>query len=83
MNTQQKTYTATHRARLKEAGGIRIESKIHRGNLDYAREMAHRKGWPLWKLIEQALIAYLRADQAEQAARQRQANAPRIVGPIG
>ena len=83
MNMQQKTYTATHRAKLKATGYARIEVRLPQEYVDAARELANRKGWPFWRVVAMALHGYIRADRAEQAARQRQANAPRVVGPIG
>ena len=83
MSTPQKVYMQRFRERDRAKGCVRIEATVHPSVIEEARAMAQRKGWPVTVVVVKALVAYLLANRAEQAARKRQATVPRIVGPIG
>jgi hypothetical protein len=47
------------RAKMKANGYLRLEVTIGSGMIDQAREIARLTGWPLWRVIEEALEAYV------------------------
>lgn len=68
--TRQAALVRKHRAKMKANGYHRIEVTIGSGMIDRAREIARLTGWPLWRVIEEALDAYVITDNATGNAAQ-------------
>lgn len=60
--TSNKLLVQKHRARMKASGYHRIEVTIGSGMVDQARDLAKRKRWPLWRVVEEAIEAYVMTD---------------------
>ena len=48
-----------HRSLMKANGYRRIEITLGGGMIDRAREVALMRHWPLWRVVEEALDAYV------------------------
>jgi hypothetical protein len=59
MNKQNNASVQKHRAKMAAEGYARFEVTIGSGMIDRAREIARQTGWPLWRVIEEALEAYV------------------------
>lgn len=53
-----------HRAKMKASGFVRLEVTIGNGMVAQAREIARLTGWPLWRVIEESLEAYVIPEKA-------------------
>ena len=53
-----------HRVKMKASGFVRLEVTIGNGMVARAREIARLTGWPLWRVIEEALEAYVIPEKA-------------------
>ncbi|MEO6308629.1 MAG: hypothetical protein ABIO96_00065 [Nitrospiraceae bacterium] len=62
MSMQNTASVQKHRARMKANGYYRIEVTIGGGMVDQARDLAKRKRWPLWYVVEKAIEAYVATD---------------------
>ncbi len=62
--TGNKLLVQVHRARMKANGYHRLEVTLGGGMIDRAREVARMKGWPLWRVVEEALDAYVIPEKA-------------------
>lgn len=68
MNLQNNARVKNYRTRMKANGYRRLEVTPGGGMIDRAREVARRNGWPLWRVTEEALDAYLFGDGTTKAA---------------
>ncbi len=59
MNKQKNASVQTHRAKMAEEGCARMEVTLGRGLIDQAQEFARQKKWPMWRVVEEALLAYV------------------------
>ena len=64
MNTQNNTRVQEHRDRMKANGYQRMEVTLGGGMIDRTREVARMRHWPLWRVVEEALDAYVMTDEA-------------------
>ena len=64
MNTQNNSSVNNYRKRMRAEGYARLEVTLGAWLITKARESARRSRWPLWKVVEDALIAYLKSDPA-------------------
>lgn len=64
MSTQQNASVKKHRAKMDAEGCARLEITIGRIAIDQARELAKRKQCPLWQVVQEALMAYVKAVNA-------------------
>lgn len=59
MTTCKKLRAQKHRAKMKASGFVRLEVTIGNGMVVRAREIGRMAGWPLWRVIEEALEAFV------------------------
>lgn len=62
--TSNKVLVQQHRAKMKARGFLRIEVTIGSGMIDRAREIARLTGWPLWRVVEDAIQTYVIPEDA-------------------
>jgi hypothetical protein len=62
--TSKASLVQRHRAKMKAQGYLRFEVTIGEGMIDRAREIARQMGWPLWRVVEEALETYVITDNA-------------------
>ena len=55
-----------HRTKMAAEGYARMEVTLGAWLITKARKSAQRSRWPLWKVMEDALIAHLKADHAAE-----------------
>jgi hypothetical protein len=60
--TSNKLLVQRYRAKMKASGYLRMEVTIGSGMIDRAREIARLTGWPLWRVFEEAIDAYVMID---------------------
>lgn len=56
--TGSKARVRRFRAKLADQQCARLEVVIDADVIETARVMANRKGWPMWQVVEEALVAY-------------------------
>ena len=66
MNTQNSSNVNKYRTRMRAEGYARMEVTLGAWLITKARKSAQRSRWPLWKVMEDALIAHLKADHAAE-----------------
>jgi len=62
MSMQNNASVKNYRARMKANGCRRMEVTLGGGMIDRAREVARLRGWPLWRVVEEALSAFVMTD---------------------
>ena len=55
-----------YRAKMATDECVRMEVTLGAWLIAKAREKARRSRWPLWKVVEEALIEHLKADHAAE-----------------
>lgn len=58
MTTCKNLRVQKHRAKMKASGFVRLEVTIGSAMTTRAREITRLTGWPLWRVIEEALEAF-------------------------
>ena len=61
MSTQNNTRVQKHRAKMAAEDYARMEVTLGTWLIAKVRELARKSGWPLWAVVQEALIAYLKA----------------------
>lgn len=56
--TSNKFRVQKHRAKMRASGFVRLEVTIGSAMTAQAREIARLTGWPLWRVIEEALESF-------------------------
>ena len=64
MSMQTIGRVKNYRARMRANGYRRMEVTLGGGMIDRAREVARMRGWPLWRVVEEALDAYVIPEKA-------------------
>lgn len=62
--TSNKVLVQQHRAKMKASGFLRIEVTIGSGMIDRARQIGRQTGWPLWRVVEDAIQTYVIPEDA-------------------
>lgn len=62
MSTQNNASVKKHRAKNSAEGLARMEVTLGRGLIKQARDLALQKRCPLWEVVEEALIAYVKPE---------------------
>jgi len=61
MGTQNNARIQKHRVKMAAEDCARMEVTLGTWLIARARESARKSGWPLWAVVHEALIAYLKA----------------------
>ena len=60
--TSKNLLVKNHRAMMRANGYRRMEVTLGGGLIYRAREVARMRHWPLWRVVEEALGAYVRTN---------------------